>query len=214
MNLAVSTIMMIAFSSLYCPDSFSQTTSITHGLGIEVGLGHNQLFWKATDVSADRTRLSFKPSVRLSYQKSVARLRWIPFVGFDVFGGRSGTDSSGYKDRIWLYAIDFGNILQYPVRSFTAGFGFKVNRHVKTVNEHFGSVIDPPNTRRTWQKSSMDFFFKDWSANLGVRLDHSFSGHFVIAAEGWLGLTHLQKGSLDFLSIRENHYRFLVGYRL
>jgi len=58
---------------------------VPDGLGIEVGIGHNQLFWQAEDIdettiSANRTALSIMPSARIHYTVPVTAV-----VGFGVF---------------------------------------------------------------------------------------------------------------------------------
>lgn len=122
---------------------WAQLSSIlADGLGVEIGIGHNQLFWQADEIdgttnSLDRTAFSVLPSARIYYTISIsANTKLYTFLGYNEFGGRSAegphpsftNDDVLYKDRfrfkIWkpeflVYIVFLSSILVWGQRSIT-----------------------------------------------------------------------------------------------
>jgi hypothetical protein len=201
--------LFIIISNVYSQDRFY------NGIGIELGLGHNQLMWSVKNgQSGDRSNFYLKPSVRLSYYKNIYKnISVQPFVGFIQFGGRSDTDTNGYKDKYTFDCIDFGFNVDYPINSIVFGFGIKANHHLNVTNRSYGNLLDDPNDRH-WQNSDMSFIFRKWSSDLGIRIGYKFIDHFSVYFESWFGITDLAKSKWNGLYIHQNNYRLLIGYRL
>lgn len=185
------------------------------GLGAEIGLGQSYLFWSVDEgASGDRTRFFLKPNVRMSYAfKVYDKISAIPFAGWMQFGGRSGTDTSGYKDGITFSGIDFGAFLVYPVKSWSLGVGAKGNYHLDMTNRSYGYGGYQEEERR-WHESDISFFFKKWSVDAGARLEYGFHEHWSTACEFWTSATPLQKSRWSDLSIHQTNVRIMIGYRL
>ena len=185
--------------------------------GLEVGAGHNQLFWKVetSHQTKDRLEFSVTPMVRISYHRYLGKhIYLMPFIGYNKFGGRSKKKANGYKDEYWIYAIDCGGIILFQIATIKLGMGFKYNRHLKAINRFYGAVNDPPETVRVWRERDAMYFFSKYSYDAGLRVDHLFFEHFIIAVEGWFGMINFEAEKYEeFISIHQNHYRIIVGYR-
>ena len=132
--------------------------SFPGGLGIELGAGHNQLFWdvKGSDVSGDRLEFSLTPTARVTYLLMVAEpFDLVPFVGFNRFGGKSSEKPSGYKDEYWFDAIEMGLSGQYHIDHIRIGVGLKVNWHISATVRSFGSAADPTGSNRSWNETDL-----------------------------------------------------------
>jgi|WetSurMetagenome_2_1015567.scaffolds.fasta_scaffold415389_1 hypothetical protein len=190
------------------------------GLGFEIGTGHNQLLFHVyPDLGlypeSDYSREEFRPTptLRIRYELSpLTAVQVLTFVGYNQFGGRSKTKSTGYKDEYWVHALEMGVVLAYSVGDLRAGVGVKYNRHFNVTTRYYGTLYQT--TPRTWESREDQFFLKRNSADIGPRISWVFS-HWSVSGEAWFGVTNLQRAELDqFVRIRENHYRLLVGYTL
>jgi hypothetical protein len=190
------------------------------GLGFELGTGHNQLLWHVHASpglypESDSPREEFRPTptVRIRYEfYPLIILQIQPFIGYDQFGGKSKTLSDGYKDEFWIHAIEMGIVFSYATGDLRAGVGFKYNRHFNVRHRFFGTLGQE--TPRSWEDEEEALFLKRNSANIGPKVSWVFSP-WNVSAEGWFGITDLQRSELDpLVRIRENHYRFLIAYTL
>jgi hypothetical protein len=152
--------------------------SRARGFGISIGSGYNQLFWRLYGIDRveklNRVGFSWTPTVRLQYVTSYrSRVFAIPFVEYNVYGGRRPADSLGYTDQCWFHAIASGVIVNFRRGRFALGLGVKAN-----VNVHFvvyrGSAME---TEQELQWSSYD-----WTADVarvsadgGLRFGYSIS---------------------------------------
>jgi len=191
-----------------------------HGIGFEIGGGHNQLFWNliGSDVSGDRIEFSLTPTVRVTYLLAVAEQADVePFVGYNRFGGVSTEKSNGYKDEYWFDAVEFGFSGIYNLAGFRLGVGVKVNWHMSATINSFGSLTDPASSDREWKETDLisEWNFPRWSSDIGGRAGYQVD-QFLFSAEAWFGITDLLHGSIfdGAAEARENHYRVLVGYVL
>ncbi|HKK44937.1 MAG TPA: hypothetical protein VJ964_05415 [Balneolaceae bacterium] len=223
------TCLLIVLSILILPDlTRAQSTSfIPTGLGFEIGAGYNQLFWRAYSPSLDktttenRTAFSIMPSFRINYKFNVySNISLYTFLGFNEFGGYSKLhkqtvilDANAlYKDQITFKTFDLGFIGLYKFGDVSIGGGFKLNRHLQIRNRSY--YENNPHTPNGWSTDDISYFFKDWSADSGLRIEYSTPLRMILGAESWFGITNLgtSKYATDF-HIHENHFRLLIGYR-
>lgn len=205
--------------------AIGQSPSINlEGIGIEVGAGYNQLFWKANTIFGeehyDRTAFSIMPSIRVHYQRTIGSYVAIySFFGYNEFGGASELDESKtftapdilYEDRIKIRSLESGIMGQYPIKNLHMGLGLKGSYHLDFENKFY--YENRPNYENGWHTDDNSLFFKRWSMDAGIRMAYHTKSHLIFGAEGWFGITDL--GDDDFqLFIRENHFRILVGYQL
>lgn len=213
-------LIMVFFIPLLASAQISKI--LPDGVGIEIGLGHNQLFWQAegidgSTVTGNRTALSVMPSARIHYTASVTSdIGIYSFFGYNEFGGRSEEDTHPastdpevlYKDRIRFQNLEAGVFGLYRISAFSVGLGAKVNRHLKMTNRsHFqnhSQALDG------WSTSEIDSFFTDWSTDGGIRIEYLAVAGITFGVESWFGLSDLSNYDSN---IRQNHYRFLLGYR-
>jgi len=194
--------------------------SILSGLGIEVGGGHNQLFWKAPiptpqsqNISANRTDLSFTPTARINYHLDITNpVSVIPFIGYNQFGGKNKL-SNGYQEQFWFDAIECGVSGMYSVGDIAFGVGLKANYNLKVTGHWLGSVNMGLSANESWHEEDQTSLFTRWSGDAGARVSYRYD-HFSVNLEGWFGITELQTGLFSPATIRENQYRVLLGYTL
>ena len=200
---------MLSGSSILHSQSFE-------GLGMELGAGHNQLFWKAESKQADRTRFSLTYNFKCIYNiDTVKDLSIVPFIGYNRFGGISAEEPNGYKDKYWIDAIDGGFFLLYGYDNIRLGTGLKYSRHLKATTCAYGRIVDPPDTQRSWEEYDVMYFFKKYSYSISLRADYNLNNHVFIIFESWFGLNNFAHRDLDnILTIKQNHYRLLVGFVL
>jgi hypothetical protein len=197
--------------------------SILSGLGVELGGGHNQLFWSAptqylppainTVKTANRTDLSFTPTVRVNYQWNIAQtLAVIPFVGYNQFGGKSKL-ANGYQDQFWFDAMEGGAFGMYVLNDISFGVGLKANYHLKVTGRWYGSALQTSSAGASWQEDNVSDWFTKWSGDAGVRVSYKYE-HFSLSLDSWFGVTKLQAGIFSPATIRENQFRALLGYTI
>jgi hypothetical protein len=187
------------------------------GLGIEVGGGYNQIFFKFllppfNDMRFDRTHFALTPEARLKYDIQLTdKFTCIPFVGYNRFGGyndKTHFDQNGIgqvESAIWFDALDVGFFTIYIVSDFSFGIGYKANRLFKAmVVSYF------PNMPTDY--SDVTDGYRTWSHDAGLRVSYRLS-HYSIAAESWFGISDLESNS-EVHNIRQNHFRLLLGYTI
>lgn len=190
------------------------------GFGIEIGAGYNQLLWRAKPVMGvtpgmdyHRREFALTPTIRVCYDfYPISVLQVHPFVGYSQFGGKSETSSAGYRDEIWIHALEFGLVMSYGVGDLRLGGGIKYNRHFNVRHHYYGTVYQT--TPRSWEVEEDAIFLQRNSLDCGPRISWLLS-RWSFSVEAWIGVTALQRDELDeYLAIRENHYRILVAYTL
>jgi hypothetical protein len=193
------------------------------GLGIEVGLGYNQLNWHVNPQpefqlgSRDLQRNSFylTPTFRLTYQ--IKPLMWLsikPFIGYNVFGGGEKQQPNGYKDKFYFKSIETGFTISYNYNNIQFGTGIKYNRHLKVIQSSYGYYrwMEEP---RTWSEQDVsDIWFKKYSFDFGIKISYSFY-NIIISSEFWSSLTSLEKSDMNgLINVKKNRFIILVGYQL
>lgn len=77
------------------------------GLGLEVGIGSNELLWGLRDDEGDRAVFQLSLSSRLYYKIPLSQsLNLKPFIGYIRFGGTSEEQDNGYKDEYYLMPLN------------------------------------------------------------------------------------------------------------
>ena len=89
----------------------SQKINSSNNLSLEFGLGYNTLGWDVKslqgNINNDRNQFILFPSFKLKYSIPLTNFdnnsifEVTPFVGYNMFGGKSKKESNGYKDIIY-----------------------------------------------------------------------------------------------------------------
>ncbi len=216
---------LFAVSALL-PSASAQPT-LLRGLGLEGSLGFSGLAYTTeevpgTVVDASRTAPYFTPSLRLHYNRRVyGAMHVMPFIAYSAFGGRSApgdiSDSEpNYEDSFRFQALEAGAFFLYEAGHFQFGPGLKLNRHLEVTQRARirsagpGGLSDP-----FWITTNFDFLFDDWSFDGGLRAEYEVFPHVVLATEGWLGLSRLERDlHAEVIKIRSRHLRLTLPCRL
>jgi hypothetical protein len=173
-----------------------------NGLGIEIGGGHNTLFWSSPciltpgGVPVDRTELYLTPNIRLNYMlKLFETSHVLTFIGYNRFGGSSS------DDKYYFDVIELGSFFVYNISNLGFGVGGKINSHLNVEYKSSSMKED----RSNW--------FNTFSGDLGLRASYSLKPIYI-SIESWFGLTNLANGILPGGEVRQNHYRILLGYTI
>ncbi len=195
---------------------------LPQGLGMEIGLGYNQL--KHQEIpsaplysSESFLRNSFKltPTFRISWRKGIVyNFSLRPFVGYSILGGKSNPKSNGYEDEYLFKTLELGLFASYKLNNVSLSAGSKYNRFLDITGKFFGSSVDPAGTNREWKEEDVSSLFKKWSIDLGGRLSYTYS-HFTFGAEAWFSLSELtNKDFENFVSVSSKRFQILIGYEL
>lgn len=189
------------------------------GLGLEVGIGSNELLWGLRDDEGDRAVFQLSLSSRLYYKIPLSQsLNLKPFIGYIRFGGTSEEQDNGYKDEYYFDAFEFGGLVVLEEETLPVNFslGLKVKKYFEATGRLYGGFEDPVNSQRTWIEEDASPYFDKYSFNLGAGVGTSFS-NFYITMEYWVGLNDIKNKDAFEPSdpkIKENHYRLFLGYQL
>lgn len=215
--------LIFVFLLIFISNSYSQTFNfLPKGLGIEIGLGQNQLkfqeiptapFFTSTSVIRDAFKLT--PTFRLSWEKEIiASFSLKPFIDYSIIGGKSGKYANGYEDEYKFKTLGFGLFASYKFYNISFGVGAKYNRFLGVTGRFYGGAYDTARTNREWTESDMSFLFRKWAADLGGRVSYSYY-HFTFALEGWFSISELiNKDYENFTNVSSQRFQLLVGYQL
>ncbi|NPE30390.1 hypothetical protein HNV12_21030 [Methanococcoides sp. SA1] len=199
MKIRKITFFVIIFLSMN--SMFAQNSRFYNNIGIEVGVGHNQLNWSKYNniktcggLNINRNSFYMTPTIRSYYRINICKPLYIqPFVGYHKFGGKSSDDKYTFN------AFEFGMLLQNRLSSISYGLGFKINK------------IFNVNYRSSRYEEDRPDWFKNCSKNIGFRVSYLIN-KISISAESWFGLEDLSIGPVEGTKIYENHFRLLLGY--
>lgn len=204
-------------------NSYSQTLDfLPQGLGLELGLGYNQLKHQEIPIepffsseSFSRKEFKLTPTFRLSWKKEViTNFSITPFFSYSITGGKSDKRENGYEDEFLFKTLDFGLFASYDFHNISFSVGSKYDRILKVTGRFYGSVVDPITAQREWNEEDMSSVFREWSVELGGRSSFSFN-NIIIALEGWFSITELTAKDFEkYVSINSKRFQLLVGYRL
>ena len=205
--------MLFVVTFIFLSSRLVYSQPLLSSFGIEAGGGHNQLFWEASTVSANRTDFSFTPTVNFTYQWDIIPdVSLIPFVGYNQFGGKR-KESNGYQDQFWFNSLEGGASGMYALGNFSFGAGLKANYNLKVNGRWLGSVNEGLLYDDFWDEYSVTSLFKRSSGDAGVRVSYNYD-HFCLNLESWFVITQLETGIVSMAKIRENQFRVLLGYTL
>ena len=200
----------------------SQETKSKNNLDLELGLGYNTLNWEATslneNVSLNRNQFTVFPSFKLKYSIKLSELKnnsmfeLTPFVGYNMFGGKSKTESNGYKDIIRLQSFEIGVLPTFSLDNKLNLYGGVTGQYIFSAkNKSYGSIVSPIDTDRKWETNDINELIKDISFNIGAGFNYKINS-FSLGIETWFGITNLS--DTENLKIYENNYRLTIGYRI
>ena len=199
---------------------FAQTdTSFPKNLGIEFGIGSNELLWDVRDNNGDRSVFQASLSARIFYKIYLSEnLNLKPIFGYIRYGGLSEVQDNGYQDEYYFDALQIGSllILEQPNIPLQFSLGFKVKNYFKARNRSFGSFNAVHNNDAIWIDVDASSFFEKLSFNFGAGVGYKFS-NFHLTMEYWIGIGGFQNEDLFkeiSAKIKENHYRLFLGYHL
>jgi hypothetical protein len=210
-------IIVFVFMVLIVPQSNSKAQifrPFPEGLGVEVGGGQNNLLWSGTPAilmagtqNFDRTHFYLTPNIRINYNIQFAeKYSSLFFVGYNRFGGATEI-YNGFQDKYLYDVVEGGTFFLFSTANFRFGAGLKAN-YITYVQFY---TITPHGSFR----ENRTELFTNWSEDFGIRTMYLFS-HFSMNLEVWLGLSDLRNYQMlpSGGSVKENHFRFLVGYTL
>ena len=215
--------LFVVFLLLLFNYSYSQGLDfLPKGLGIEVGLGYNQLKFQAIPTapffnSESELRDAFKltPTFRISWEKEIiSNFALKTFISYSITGGKSDKKANGYEDEYIFKTLDLGLFASYKFYNTSFSIGGKYNRFLDVTGRFYGSSVDPANTNREWNEEDMSSFFNKGSFDLGGRISYNYY-HFTIALEGWYSVSELiNKDYENLTNVSSKRFQLLVGYQL
>jgi len=198
----------------------SQEINSVNNLSLEFGLGYNTLGLnvKSLQQNNDRNKFILFPSLKLKYSIPLTKFHQnsffeiTPFVGYNMFGGKSKKESNGYKDIISLQSFEIGILPTYSLNNKLRFYGGIKGQYIFSAKQKsYGSILDPIETERKWQTSDMNELFKNISFNPGAGFNYNIS-RFFVGIESWFGIGNLSDS--EGIRIYENNYRIIIGYRI
>lgn len=213
------------FFIVFCGSIFGQNISeFPKGLGLEIGMGHSEMTWSGqtawSEFSLDDFSLS--PEIRGFYHFQVMDNIFIhSLVGYQQIKGVG-------IEPIWIYNLNqkytldrifVGANLLYHFNkiNFYTGLGMKA---LKITSATVESHSDDPSYPWSLNKQDLKNTFNEYALDIGIIANFEIL-NFLLSLESWFGVTNLHKipdyGSAEIaplhLTIKENHFRFLLGYK-
>ncbi|HAH58161.1 MAG: PorT family protein [Lentimicrobium sp.] len=222
-KVAMNKILILSFCVLQLSTVIkSQEIPASNKLSFEFGLGYNTLSWKYVsvyeNVENNRNQFSLSPSLKLKYSiplrkfNNSASFEITPFAGYNMFGGKSKTESNGYKDIIRMQSVEIGFLPSYSLNDkFNFYGGLKGQYIFSAKNKSYGSILDPDDSKREWKTSDTGILIKDISFSAGTGFNYGIK-RFFFGIEAWFGITNLS--DIEGLRVYENNYRAIIGYRI
>lgn len=197
-------IMVLILFSILNITTAQTNKSFIHGLGIELGIGHNTLSWTAPfnirtpgGVAGNRNSIYITPNIRANYKINLSsKVFFQSFVGYNCFGGKSGDD-----DNYSFKVVEYGLLAQCMYWKLLFGIGAKINKILHSRYCYSSYDID----RSDW--------FVEYSGDAGLRISYLIK-NISISTEAWFGINNLSNGPLTGAKVFENHYRLFFGYNL
>lgn len=200
----------------------SQETNSKNNIDIELGVGYNTINWAASPLNVDeklnRNQFSILPSLKLKYFIPLSELKnnstfgITPFLGYNIFGGKSKEEPNEYKDMIRLESFEIGVLPSYSLNNGLNIYGGLKGQYIFSAkNKSYGSIVDPINADREWETNDIGSLIKDLSFNIGAGFNYNIN-RFTFGIETWFGISNLSDG--EGPEIYENNYRLIIGYRI
>ena len=200
----------------------SQEINSSNNLSFEFGLGYNTLGWDVKSLQGnnnnDRNQFVLFPSFKLKYSIPLTSFdnnsifEVTPFVGYNMFGGKSKKESNGYKDIIFLHSFEIGVLPTFSLNNKLSLYGGLKGQYIFSAKlKSYGTVLSPIETEREWETNDVNEIFKDISFNVGAGFNYNIS-RFFFGIETWFGITDLNDS--EEIKIYENNYRLIIGYKI
>lgn len=227
--------LLLAFFSLqFLTVIKSQDLLSVNNLSIEVGIGYNTLYWDAIttreELNNNRNQFILLPSCKVKYSIPLVKINnttsfgLTPFVGYNNFGGKSETNSGGYKDKVLLQSFQIGILPSYSFQNYTIYGGIRKQYIFSAKNQSFGFALDPIESEREWSTEDFQRFFNNSTHNIGAGINYRIK-RFTLGFEAWLGINDISAikdqeiGSGDFsdivnVFIYNDQYSFVISFTL
>lgn len=192
-----------------------------------------------TTVYRNWTKVRPMPVVKISRTFNISRMfnsNIQSFVGFSVIGTETGLENPTHlfatnlpnvpffiqeKRNKYYYipSLEMGSFLNFSIKNFQIGVGLKGQYHLKLwTNDHYlkGEIVSTNpiilNSENVYY--DLETIFTRLSADAGLRVQYPCN-RFIIAAEGWYGMTNISKFEYDGIDYRQNetNMRLMIGYR-
>jgi hypothetical protein len=192
-----------------------------------------------TTVYRNWTKVRPMPTVKLTRTFNTSRIirsNIQAFVGFSVIGTETNAENftnlsatnlpkvpffiqeTGNK-YYYIPSLEMGSFFNFPIKNFQIGVGLKGQYHLKLwTNDYYlkGEIVSTNpliyNTENVYY--DLKTMFTRLSADAGFRVQYNWN-RFLIAAEGWYGMTNISKFEYDGIDYRQNatNVRLMIGYR-
>jgi hypothetical protein len=215
-------LILIVFSSSIFGQNISE---FPKGLGLETGMGRSEMTWSDQTAWGEFSLedFSLSPEIRGFYHFQVVDNIYIhSFIGYQQIKGIG-------IEPVWIYSLNQkytldrvfvgGNFLYHfsKINVYT-GLGLKV---LKINSATLESHTNDPSYPWSLEKQDLKNTFNEYSLDIGIIANFEIL-NFLLSLEGWFGVTNLHKipdyGSAEIaplhLTIKENHFRILLGYKL
>ena len=232
----------LIFCSLFIGNLFCQNEK-ERNWSVEIGFGitefQTETYFKDADTTFYGTfgNSALTPTLRLSRKFQLSKNEKFsiqPFVGFTILGTNNNAreEISRFKMDTTVYfvmedggsyhipSLEVGTFFNYTNGKLSFQLGIKSQYHLTVYGSYpldyspnrirINPHVSPDSNDLKYEKEPLSNF----SANAGLRVQYDFN-QFLIAAEGWYGLTNLSVSEADWYEneIHENNIRLMFGYR-
>lgn len=236
-------LLILIFCSLFIGNTFGQNEENRKWL-VEIGGSTGQLFSKMTydDTNIDSTiaynSIKFQPKLVFRISRKIKTTKTAHsyiklFIGTSIIGTETEKQQSIFNltnlgtpttitESVYYFIpnVELGALLNYPIGNIDIEVGIKGQRHLDLSTNHYyilsrmvtvGNMEQMTREKRIYQLENL---FSKYSANAGFRVQYNLN-RFLIAAEGWYGITNLSKLELNGINYRQNetNVRLMFGYK-
>jgi hypothetical protein len=213
----IAILLIFIFSISILPQSFLK------GIGVEVGLGYNQMHYELLEsptfiINPNSKRIIYReafkmtPTLRLSYKLSIfQKVGIIPFFEYSILGGKSEKFANGIEDEYKFQTLSIGQFASYFLDNYEFSIGLKYNHFQKVIWKYYGLTLNPP-----YEEVDQSVLFKNYSFDFGMRISYKLN-EFIFSTEGWFSLTNLFIEDYfpdEKIDVNTRRFIVLVGYRL
>jgi hypothetical protein len=192
-----------------------------------------------TTIYRNSTKIRPMPTVKITRafnNSGTIRSNIQAFVGFSIIGTETSSENPTHlfatnlpevpffinemeNKYYYIPSLEMGSFFNFPIKNFQIGVGLKGQYHLKLwTNDHYLKATITSTNPVVYTSENvyydLETMFTRLSANAGFRVQYSLN-HFLIAAEGWYGMTNISKFEYDGIDYRqyETNVRLMVGYQ-